>query len=291
MSLAKSRADSKWLAYIQLMRLDKPIGIYLVLWPALWALWLAAEGKPPGLVLLVFILGAIIMRSAGCVINDYADRHWDGDVARTCNRPLATGVLTAKQALGLFFLLCLIGFSLVLLLNPLTIFLSLGAVALAMLYPFTKRFTHWPQLFLGAAFAWAVPMAYAAVQNQIPYQAWLVFAITMVWTLIYDTMYAMADREDDRKVGIKSTAVLFADYDRFIIGLLQLVMLGLLIWLGWVAGLSLVYYLSIAGVAVMFGYHQWMIKERDPLMCFEAFKLNHWAGLVILLGLVLHYWV
>ncbi|UQB42150.1 4-hydroxybenzoate octaprenyltransferase [Thiomicrospira microaerophila] len=291
MSSAKSPADSKWLAYIQLMRLDKPIGIYLVLWPALWALWLAAEGKPPGLVLLVFILGAIIMRSAGCVINDYADRHWDGEVSRTCNRPLATGVLTAKQALGLFVLLCFIGFSLVLLLNPLTIFLSLGAVALAMLYPFTKRFTHWPQLFLGAAFAWAVPMAYAAVQNQIPYQAWLVFAITLVWTLIYDTMYAMADREDDRKVGIKSTAVLFADYDRLIIGLLQFVMLGLLIWLGWLAGLSLIYYLSIAGVAVMFGYHQWMIKDRDPLMCFEAFKLNHWAGLVILLGLVLHYWV
>ncbi|WFE69415.1 4-hydroxybenzoate octaprenyltransferase [Thiomicrospira sp. R3] len=288
MSLAS--LNSKINAYIQLMRLDKPVGIYLVLWPALWALWLAAEAKPPGLVLLVFILGAIIMRSAGCVINDYADRHWDGEVARTCNRPLATGIISPQQALVFFLLLCLIGFSLVLLLNPFTIFLSLGAVALAALYPFTKRFTHWPQLFLGAAFAWAIPMAFAAVQNQIPNQAWLLFAIVLVWTLIYDTLYAMADREDDLKVGIKSTAVLFGDYDRLIVGMLQGFMLGLLVWLGLLYALSLIYYLSLVAVALMFGYHQWMIRDRDPLMCFEAFKLNHWAGLVILLGLVLHYW-
>lgn len=288
--MSSASSNSKVNAYIQLMRLDKPVGIYLVLWPALWALWLAAEGKPPGLVLLVFILGAIIMRSAGCVINDYADRHWDGEVARTCHRPLATGIISPKQALVFFVLLCLIGFSLVLLLNPFTIFLSLGAVALAALYPFTKRFTHWPQLFLGAAFAWAIPMAFAAVQNQIPNQAWLLFAIVLVWTLIYDTLYAMADREDDLKVGIKSTAVLFGDYDRLIIGMLQGLMLGLLIWLGLLYALSLIYYLSLVAVAVMFGYHQWMIKDRDPLMCFEAFKLNHWAGLVVLIGLVLHYW-
>ncbi len=288
--MSSVRSNAKIHAYIQLMRLDKPVGIYLVLWPALWALWLAAEGKPPGLVLLVFILGAIIMRSAGCVINDYADRHWDGEVARTCNRPLATGIISPKQALVFFVLLCLIGFSLVLLLNPFTIFLSLGAVALAALYPFTKRFTHWPQLFLGAAFAWAIPMAFAAVQNQIPNQVWLLFAIVLVWTLIYDTLYAMADREDDLKVGIKSTAVLFGDYDRLIIGMLQGLMLGLLVWLGLLYALSLIYYLSLVAVSVMFGYHQWMIKDRDPLMCFEAFKLNHWAGLVILIGLVLHYW-
>ncbi|WP_044408126.1 4-hydroxybenzoate octaprenyltransferase [Thiomicrospira microaerophila] len=288
--MSSASSNSKVNAYIQLMRLDKPVGIYLVLWPALWALWLAAEGKPPGLVLLVFILGAIIMRSAGCVINDYADRHWDGEVARTCHRPLATGIISPKQALVFFVLLCLIGFSLVLLLNPFTIFLSLGAVALAALYPFTKRFTHWPQLFLGAAFAWAIPMGFAAVQNQIPNQAWLLFAIVLVWTLIYDTLYAMADREDDLKVGIKSTAVLFGDYDRLIIGMLQGLMLGLLVWLGLLYALSLIYYLSLVAVAVMFGYHQWMIKDRDPLMCFEAFKLNHWAGLVVLIGLVLHYW-
>lgn len=281
--------SSKLMGYIQLMRLDKPVGIFLVLWPALWALWLAAEGKPPGLVLLVFILGAIIMRSAGCVINDYADRHWDGAVERTCQRPLATGLITPKQALLFFALLCLIGFSLVLLLNPLTIILSVGALALAALYPFTKRFTHWPQFFLGAAFAWAIPMGFAAVQNQVPPEAWLVFAIALVWTLIYDTMYAMTDRPDDLKVGIKSTAVLFGKHDRMIIGLLQFIMLGLLVWLGQLFDLSLVYYLSLIAVGLMFLYHQWLIKDRDRDLCFEAFKLNHWAGLVILLGIGLHY--
>ena len=281
--------SSKLMGYIQLMRLDKPVGIFLVLWPALWALWLAAEGKPPGLVLLVFILGAIIMRSAGCVINDYADRHWDGAVERTCQRPLATGLITPKQALLFFALLCLIGFSLVLLLNPLTIMLSVGALALAALYPFTKRFTHWPQFFLGAAFAWAIPMGFAAVQNQVPPEAWLVFAIALVWTLIYDTMYAMTDRPDDLKVGIKSTAVLFGKHDRMIIGLLQFIMLGLLVWLGQLFDLSLVYYLSLIAVGLMFLYHQWLIKDRDRDLCFEAFKLNHWAGLVILLGIGLHY--
>lgn len=276
--------------YLRLMRLDNPIGIYLVLWPALWSLWLAAylsnQTTPPGLVIMIFILGAIVMRSAGCVINDYADRHWDGAVARTCQRPLATREISARSALILFSVLCLIGLGLVLLLNPLTILLSMGALLLATLYPFTKRFTHWPQLFLGAAFAWAVPMGFAAVMNQVPYQAWLVFAITLIWTLIYDTLYAMVDKADDLKVGIKSTAILFADYDRLIIGLLQLLMLGLLVWMGILFQLNLIYTLAVAAVAILFAYHQWTIRHRDHQACFNAFQQNHWAGLVILIGII-----
>lgn len=280
---------SKIDAYIDLMRLNKPVGIYLVLWPALWALWLAAEGQPPGLVLLVFIMGAIVIRSAGCVINDVADRHWDGAVARTCQRPLVTGRLTPREALVLFAFLALMGLGLVLLLNPLTILLAVGALFLTALYPFTKRFTHWPQVFLGAAFAWAVPMGFAAVQDTVPYQAWWVFAITLLWTLIYDTMYAMADKPDDLKVGIKSTAILFGDYDRLIIALLQIVMLAMLIGLGVMFDLNWIYYASLAMVSTLFGYHQWLIKDRSRALCLKAFKHNHWIGLVILVGLILNY--
>lgn len=279
--------QTKFWSYIQLMRLDKPVGIYLVLWPALWALWLAAEGSPPGLVLLVFILGAIVMRSAGCVINDYADRHWDGAVARTASRPLATGAITPRAALLLFAGLCLIGFGLVLLLNPLTILLSLGALALATLYPFTKRYTHWPQMFLGAAFAWAVPMGYAAVLGSVPYQAWLVFAITLIWTLIYDTFYAITDRGDDLKVGIKSTAVLFGRYDLVIIGLLQVLMVLLLVVLGFWVQLGAAFWISLAVVVALFSSQLWQSRHRDPQACFKAFKQNHWVGLVILIGLII----
>lgn len=282
-----SKVKPAILPYIHLMRLDKPVGIYLVLWPALWALWLAAEDGPPLSIVLIFIAGAIVMRSAGCVINDYADRHWDGAVQRTCDRPLATGALTAKQALLLFALLCFIALLLVLLLNPLTILLSLGALGLAALYPFTKRFTHWPQLFLGAAFAWAIPMGFAAVQDMVPPAAWLVFVIALLWTLIYDTMYAMADRPDDLKVGIKSTAILFGRYDRIILASLQLLMLALLVVLGQVFTLDWSYYLSALLVAVLMLYHQFLIKDRDRHLCLKAFKHNHWIGLVILLGIIL----
>ncbi|AEG32360.1 4-hydroxybenzoate octaprenyltransferase [Thiomicrospira cyclica] len=279
--------QTKFWSYIQLMRLDKPVGIYLVLWPALWALWLAAEGTPPGLVLVVFILGAIVMRSAGCVINDYADRHWDGDVARTASRPLATGAITPRDALLLFAGLCLVGFGLVLLLNPLTILLSLGALVLATLYPFTKRYTHWPQMFLGAAFAWAVPMGYAAVLGSVPYQAWLVFAITLIWTLIYDTFYAITDRDDDLKVGIKSTAILFGRYDLVIIGLLQSLMVLLLVVLGYWLQLGMAFWISLAVVVALFSSQLWQSRHRDPQACFKAFKQNHWVGLVILIGLII----
>jgi len=281
---------TKLWSYIQLMRLDKPVGIYLVLWPALWALWLAAEGTPPGLILLVFILGAIVMRSAGCVINDYADRHWDGAVARTATRPLATGAITPRAALLIFIGLCLIGFVLVLLLNPLTILLSLGALVLASLYPFTKRYTHWPQMFLGAAFAWAVPMSYAAVLGGVPYQAWLVFAITLIWTLIYDTFYAITDRDDDLKVGIKSTAILFGRYDLVIIGLLQSLMVLLLVVLGYWLQLGVAFWLSLLVVVALFGSQLWQSRHRDQQACFKAFKQNHWVGLVILVGLMIDYY-
>lgn len=272
--------------YIELMRLNKPVGTFLVLWPALWSLWLAAEGQPPGLVLIVFILGAFVMRSAGCVINDYADRKWDGDVERTAQRPLATGDLTAKNALVLFGLLGLLALGLVSFLNPFTIALSLVALLLAILYPFTKRFTHWPQLFLGAAFAWAIPMGFAAVLNEVPNQAWWLFVTALIWTLIYDTMYAMADRPDDLAAGIKSTAVLFGRYDRLILAGLQILMLGLLVVIGLLFNLIWPYYLSLVLVAIMFIYHQWLIKDCDRQKCFYAFKHNHWAGLVILIGII-----
>ncbi|MFA6699641.1 MAG: 4-hydroxybenzoate octaprenyltransferase [Thiomicrospira sp.] len=272
--------------YIQLMRLDKPVGIYLVLWPALWALWLAADGFPPWPILAIFIAGAVVMRSAGCVINDYADRHWDGAVARTCARPLVTGALSVKQALGLFVSLIVVAFVLVLALNDLTQRLAVVALVLAALYPFMKRYTYWPQLFLGAAFAWAIPMAYAAVQNSVPYQAWWVFIIALIWTLIYDTLYAMADRDDDLKVGIKSTAILFGRYDRLIIGLLQLLMIVLLLTLGVHFALAGSYFMSVFAVALLFVYHQYQIRQSEPRACFDAFKQNHWAGLLIWLGLV-----
>ncbi|MDY0135994.1 MAG: 4-hydroxybenzoate octaprenyltransferase [Thiomicrospira sp.] len=272
--------------YIQLMRLDKPVGIYLVLWPALWALWLAADGFPPWPILAIFIAGAVVMRSAGCVINDYADRHWDGAVARTCARPLVTGALSVKQALGLFVSLIVVAFVLVLALNDLTQRLAVVALVLAALYPFMKRYTYWPQLFLGAAFAWAIPMAYAAVQNSVPYQAWWVFIIALIWTLIYDTLYAMADRDDDLKVGIKSTAILFGRYDRLIIGLLQLLMIVLLLSLGTHFALATSYFISVFAVALLFAYHQYQIRQGEPRACFDAFKQNHWAGLLIWLGLV-----
>ncbi|MDG4811551.1 4-hydroxybenzoate octaprenyltransferase [Hydrogenovibrio sp. 3SP14C1] len=274
-------------AYLQLTRLDRPIGIYLVLWPALWALWLAADGMPPISILIIFVLGAVIMRSAGCVINDYADRHFDGYVSRTCTRPLATGLLTERQALKFFLLLCLLAFGLVLFLNPFTIFLSFGAVLLAVLYPFMKRHTFWPQAFLGAAFAWAIPMAFAAIQNDVPWQAWVVFAVTLIWALVYDTAYAIADKEDDLKLGIKSTAILFGQHVRAIIGLFQFLMLLGFIWIGNLFDLSWLYYGSVLIAAMLFLYHQYLLSFNQTQKAFKAFLNNHWVGLVILVGIML----
>ncbi|TVO71932.1 4-hydroxybenzoate octaprenyltransferase [Sedimenticola selenatireducens] len=277
--------------YIRLIRLDKPIGILLLLWPALWALWMAGAGQPRWGVVLIFILGVALMRSAGCAINDYADRHFDGEVARTCGRPLATGLVSPKEALWIFAILCLIAFGLVLLLNQQTVVMSFVAVLLAALYPFMKRFTHLPQLVLGMAFGWAVPMAYMALTEAIPLIAWVLYVATIVWALIYDTEYAMVDRDDDLRIGVKSTAILFGRYDRLIIGLLQLVMIGLMITVGIQVGLGLYYYLGLTIASLLFVRQQQLISNREPAACFTAFLNNNCVGMMIFFGLLLDYFI
>lgn len=275
--------------WLQLMRLDRPIGTLLLLWPTLWAVWVAGEGSPSIRTVIVFTLGVIVMRAAGCVINDYADRDFDGHVSRTKERPLATGTLRGRDALVLFAGLMLFAFILVLFLNRFTFYLAFGGAALAILYPFTKRFTFLPQLFLGAAFAWAIPMAFAAETNSLPHHLWLIYIATLVWTVAYDTQYAMVDREDDLKIGIKSTAILFGDADRLIIGLLQL----LALWPLWLLGNQLdfgwAWYLGLITAAGLFVYQQWLIRNRDRDACFRAFLNNQWVGAAIFVGLVLNY--
>jgi 4-hydroxybenzoate polyprenyltransferase len=281
----RTRLGYYWL----LVRADRPIGIYLLLWPALWALWVAAEGIPPWWILLVFVLGTALMRSAGCAINDYADRGFDGQVERTAQRPLATGLISPREAIAVFVVLSLVAFALVMTLNARTIAFSFVAVLLAAAYPFTKRYTHMPQLVLGVAFGWAVPMAFTALQNQTPPVAWVLFAATVVWALIYDTMYAMVDREDDLKVGIKSTAILFGRFDRLTIGLLQILMLFLLWQVGQMAGRGAVYQLSLLVAAGLFLYHQWLIRAREHQACFRAFLHNNYLGMLVFVGLFADY--
>ncbi len=275
--------------YLYLMRWHRPIGFLLLLCPMLWALWIASSGHPDYKILIIFILGAFIMRSAGCVINDIADRRFDGHVARTKDRPLARGALTLKQAILLFVILCLVALVLVLQLNLFTIELSLVAILLAMIYPFMKRYTHWPQIFLGAAYAWAIPMAFAAQTNHLPVVAWLVFLTAVLWSIAYDTLYAMVDREDDLKIKLKSTAILFGKHDRLIIGLLQLLILLLLVYLGWHLRLSIIYYGSLVVGAFLFVYQQYLIKDRNRDACFRAFLNNQWFGLIVFLGIYLSY--
>lgn len=275
--------------YVQLMRLDKPIGIYLLLWPTLWALWIAGEGSPSLVNTLIFISGVVVMRSAGCVINDYADRHVDEHVERTQNRPLARKLISEKQALTLFAGLCLSAFILVLFTNEFTVYLSFGGLFLASLYPFMKRYTHMPQVVLGAAFAWAVPMAFAAEQNSLPDVVWLIYAATLTWTVAYDTQYAMVDRKDDLKIGVKSTAILFGDADKLIIGVLQAMTILSFVMIGSNIHATWPYYLSVLAATGFFVYHQWLIKDRNTDKCFQAFLNNHWAGAVIFIGLIGHY--
>ncbi len=275
--------------YAYLMRLNKPIGIYLLLWPTLWALWIAGEGKPDFLVVSVFVLGVVLMRSAGCVINDYADRNIDPHVARTRDRPIASGKVAPQEALKLFGVLCALAFLLVLLMNRLTIYLSFGAVALAALYPFMKRYTHLPQVVLGAAFGWAIPMAFAAQTGEVPRVAWLLFVATVLWTTAYDTMYGMVDREDDLKIGVKSTAILFGESDRLVIAALQLLALGALALAGQAAMLGGFFYFGLALAAGLALYQQYLIRERRPDACFNAFLNNHWFGAAVFSGIVLAY--
>ncbi|RUM76468.1 MAG: 4-hydroxybenzoate octaprenyltransferase [Candidatus Thioglobus sp.] len=274
-------------AYFRLMRLDKPIGIYLLLWPALWALFLAADGWPRLDLIIIFVLGVTIMRSAGCVINDYADRKIDKLIERTQHRPITSGEITAKSALILFFILMLIAFGLVLMTNSLTIQLAFIAAGLAILYPFTKRWTHLPQFVLGLAFAMSVPMAFAATNGSVPDGAWWVFVATVIWTVIYDTMYAMADREEDLKIGVRSTAVLFAKFDKLLIGMLQICLFLLLLKISEIFNLAIYYDISLILTAFLMIFHQKMIKNREKTACFQAFLHNNFIGMVIFIGIAL----
>jgi 4-hydroxybenzoate polyprenyltransferase len=288
-----AQGSSRWFErlrdYAYLVRLHRPIGIFLLMWPALWALWLAGEGHPPWPIVLIFVSGVVLMRSAGCAINDYADRDFDGHVARTNQRPLATGAVSPGEAVAVFMVLSLAAFALVLLLNWQTVALSVVALALTLVYPFMKRFTHVPQLFLGAAFGWAIPMAYMAVGGAIPAIAWILFGATLIWALIYDTQYAMVDREDDLRIGIKSTAILFGSQDRLAIGLFQVLMLGLLCWVGLLAGRGVWFYGGLAVAAGFSVYQQWLTRDRIPRACFEAFLNNNYFGMAVFVGLVLDY--
>ncbi|MFY0658020.1 4-hydroxybenzoate octaprenyltransferase [Neptunomonas sp.] len=275
--------------YTQLTRFNKPIGSYLLLWPTLWALWIAADGVPPLSLLIIFIAGVFITRSAGCVINDYADRHIDGHVKRTAERPLALGLISSKEALMLFAGLMLLAFVLVLFTNRMTIWMSFGALALASLYPFMKRHTHLPQVVLGAAFGWAIPMAFTAVDETLPLVAWLIFLAKLLWTVAYDTMYAMVDRDDDIKIGVKSTAILFGKQDKRIIGLLQIATLFVLLLVGTLESMTWPYYVGLVMAAVLFVYQQNLIKDRDRTRCFNAFLNNHYAELAVFVGIVVHF--
>jgi 4-hydroxybenzoate polyprenyltransferase len=275
--------------YARLMRLDRPIGIFLLLWPALWGLWVAAEGRPNTLVLFVFVAGVVLMRSAGCVINDYADRDFDPHVARTRNRPIAAGRVRPREALALFVFLCLLAFVLVLQLNRLTVQLSFIGAFLAASYPFMKRYTHLPQFYLGMAFGWAIPMAFAAQTGSVPTVAWVLFGANVCWSVAYDTAYAMVDRDDDMKVGVKSTAILFGRYDRAAVWVFHVLTLGLLAWAGRLAGLGLYYYVGLVVAAGLAVYQQTLLHKREPAACFRAFLNNNWFGAAVFAGLVLHY--
>jgi 4-hydroxybenzoate polyprenyltransferase len=277
---------SKWRDYRQLMRLDKPIGTYLLLWPTYWALWLASDGLPAIDMLLIFTLGVVLMRAAGCVINDYADRNFDGAVERTKQRPLATGVVSSTEALQLFALLLALSALLLLFLNWQSAVLALVAVVLAASYPFMKRYTHLPQVVLGAAFSWGMVMSFMAIQGQLPLLVWLIYGANLLWTVAYDTFYAMVDKDDDEKIGVKSTARLFGRYALFIIAILQLGMLALLEWAGALAGLSQAFYMALVVALVMFIY-QHRLARQGREGCFKAFLNNHYVGLVIFIGVVL----
>ncbi|MCQ8179575.1 4-hydroxybenzoate octaprenyltransferase [Methylomonas sp. SURF-1] len=275
--------------YWLLARFDKPIGIFILLWPTLWALWIAGDGRPDGLVLVVFVAGVVLMRAAGCVINDYADRDFDPHVDRCKQRPIAAGRVTPKEALLVFAALCLAAFGLVLLMNWYTIALSFVGAFLAASYPFMKRYTHLPQAYLGAAFGFAVPMAFAAQTNSIPLVGWVLYLAVLLWALVYDTMYAMVDIDDDLKIGVKSTAILFGSRVREITGGLQVIILGLLVWIGTAQQLAWPYYSGLLVAAGFAVYQQTLIFHFDKPNCFKAFLNNNWFGLAVFAGLVLAY--
>lgn len=278
---------SKLGAYLQLMRLDRPIGWLLLLWPTLWALWVASSGFPESRLLIVFVLGVLLTRSAGCIVNDFADRGFDGAVERTKNRPLVTSRVSVREAVLLATGLFLAAFILVLQLNVFTIELSVVALLLASIYPFLKRVTHLPQIWLGVAFAWGIPMAFAATQNELPWQAWYLFATTLVWIVAYDAMYAMVDREDDLQIGVKSIAILFGSYDVLIIGVLQVVVLMALLMFGVQMNYNFLYYLALTVATGLVIYQICLIKPRQPAQCFKAFLNNNWLGVCVFIGIAL----
>ena len=288
-SATRSPLRRKLSVYARLMRLNRPIGTYLVLWPTLWSLWIAAEGVPDWDILLIFIAGVILMRSAGCVINDFADRRIDGHVERTKTRPLVTGSVSPKETVLLFVVLCLAAFALVLFTNRLTIMLSVGGLLLAFCYPFMKRYTHLPQVVLGAAFAWSVPMAFAAQAGELPYASWLIYVAVVLWTVAYDTFYAMVDREDDLKIGVKSTAILFGEQDKVITGSLQFLALLSLALAGKHFDLGGYFKAGLLIAGALFLWQQYLIRNREREKCFQAFLNNNWVGMVIFIGIALHY--
>ncbi|WP_373288227.1 4-hydroxybenzoate octaprenyltransferase [Halopseudomonas pertucinogena] len=275
--------------FIQLMRLDRPIGIYLLLWPTLCALWLAAGGIPDPVLLAVFVAGVVLMRCAGCVINDFADRKVDGHVSRTRNRPLATGRISSREALVTFAILVALSASLLLWTNLLTFKLALIAVVLATVYPFCKRFTFYPQVVLGAAYSMAIPMAFAAQAGELPPALWLLYIANLLWTVAYDTEYAMCDRPDDLVIGVKSTAILFGEADRLMVGLLQGLTLLCLLLVGSRFELGLYWLLGLLAMALSFGWQHWLIRDREPQACLAAFLSNHWSGMLAFIGLALHF--
>ncbi|WOX04051.1 4-hydroxybenzoate octaprenyltransferase [Microbulbifer pacificus] len=292
MQVISQQIQQRWpqiLPYWQLARLDRPIGSLLLLWPTWSALWIAAKGWPGLHLFAVFTLGVILTRAAGCAINDFADRNIDGHVKRTNQRPLATGAATARGALLLFAGLMLLAFLLVLTTNQLTVLLSLPALVLAFCYPFAKRYTHLPQVVLGAAFSMGIPMAFAAVQGEVPAVAWLIFTANLLWTVAYDTFYAMVDRDDDLKIGVKSTAILFGDMDRVMTGSLQVMVVFALLMLGSREALGALYYCGVAIAAALFSYQQWLVRDRQRDPCFKAFLNNNLVGAAIFLGIFFHF--
>ncbi|MGH8397785.1 MAG: 4-hydroxybenzoate octaprenyltransferase [Gammaproteobacteria bacterium] len=295
--LRYSRVIRSWLpfaarrawAYLRLMRLHRPIGAFLLLWPTLWALWLASDGRPTPKLFAIFVIGVFVMRSAGCIMNDFADRNFDPRVRRTRDRPLATREVGVWEAMILFIILCLIALGLVLLLNRLTLELSVIGAVLVLTYPFMKRYTYLPQPYLGMAFGWGIPMAYAAVTDHVPTVAWLIFIANVIWSTVYDTLYAMVDRPDDLRIGVKSTAILFGDLDRVIVGILQVLLLADLVLVGIQTDMSAVYYVGLLFAAWFAVYEQVLVRRRNPQRCFQAFMNNNWFGAAVFAGILLHY--
>jgi len=284
-----ARPPSRLREYARLMRVDRPIGIWLLLWPVLWALWLSADGRPDERLFVIFVIGTFVMRSAGCVMNDFADREFDPHVRRTADRPLAKQSVSPAEAIGLFAVLALFALALIIPLNRPTQVLALIGGVLAVTYPFLKRFFSLPQAYLGAAFGWSVPMAFAAQAGSVPLEAWALFLSVVLWTTAYDTMYAMVDREDDLVIGIRSSAILFGRHDRLIIGLLQAGALAGLALVGWMTGLGHWYWAGLAAAGLLALHQQHLIRDREPAACFRAFLNNNLFGLVVFAGIALDY--